>query len=331
MDLRLGRRAVLCSAGALAACAGDGAAMGEMDAAAALEMTRRPEHYVNGEARAFAVSRDGRAAGLLWGTWHTGYDGATVMPRPIRQRFSAASSVSVEVVLDRIAPPVRRAMAAVAGGALLRADPAAVKRLDLETRRELDAVGLPSGSLERFSLIGLARLVDQRAALAPVGVLPTIGFVDANLIGFARSVDIPVRGLEDANAAMVERLLYADPNGEGAAAALRLALRRRPQNTALVAWLRRRYAAGEVGAMLAGLVAWRAEAADLARNDRGRTGLLAERNAAWMPRLETTLAEPGVAFVAFGAAHLTGADGVVALLRARGWEISGCVGDRCVG
>jgi len=329
MALNLGRRAMLVSVGALAACAGGGVLAGEIDAAAAAEMARRPEDYVNGEARAFAVSRDGRMAGLLWGTWHVGYDETTVMPRAIRQRFAAASSVSVEIVLDRIAAPVRRAMVAVTRGGLLRADPAAVRRLDPEIRQELDAAGLPSGSLERFSLIGLAQLVGRQAAAEPAGALPTVGFVDANLIGFARSVSIPVRGLEDADAALLERLLYADPNGEAAAAMLRLALRRRSGAPALRAWLRQRYAAGEVGTMQAGLVGWRAEAANLAQNDRSRAALLTARNAAWMPRLEATLGEPGAAFVAFGAAHLTGVDGVVALLRRRGWEVAGCVGDRC--
>lgn len=331
MASRLGRRAVLWSVGALAACAGDGAVAGEMDAAAAREMARQPANYVNGEARAFAVSRDGRLAGLLWGTWHTGYDEATVMPRAIRQRFAAASSVSAEVVLDRIAAPVRRAMAATAREALLRASPVAVRQLDPDTRRELDVAGLPAGSLERFSLIGLARLIGEQAEAVPAGSLPAMGIVDANLIGFARSASIPVRGLEDADAGMLERLLYADPNGKGAAAGLRLALRRRSGASAFRAWLRQRYAAGEVGAMLAGLVAWRAEAVDLAQSDRSRTAFLTERNLAWMPRLEATLEESGTAFAAFGAGHLTGVEGVVALLRARGWEVSGCAGDRCAG
>ena len=45
---------------------------------------------------------------------------------------------------------------------------------------------------------------------------------------------------------------------------LRFALRRAPGAPELVTWLRRRYAAGEIGLMSAGLSAWRAEAADLA-------------------------------------------------------------------
>lgn len=330
MARQIGRRAALAGAGALAACAG-GISAGEIDAAAAAERARRPEDYVNGEARAFAVGRDGRPAGLLWGTFHTGYDEATVPPRAIRARFAAASSLSVEVVLDRVAAPVRRAMLRVRDGALLRADPAAFGRLDPATRQEVLAAGLPAGSVERHSLLGLAQLVNGQAVAAPAGVLPAGRIVDANLIAFARSLSIPVRGLEEADAGQVERLAYADPNGDGAAAALRLALRRRGGASALMGWARRRYAAGEVAAMLAGVVAWRAEPSDLARWDRRREALLAERNAAWLPRLEAALGEPGSAFAAFGAGHLVGEDGVVALLRGRGWEVSACVGDRCAG
>lgn len=287
MAWQIGRRAALAGAGALAACAG-GMDAGEIDAAAAAERARRPDEYVNGEARAFAVSRDGRPAGLLWDTFHTGYDEATVMPRAIRARFAAASSLSVEVVLDRIAAPVRRAMVLVRNGALLRADPAAFGRLDPATRQEVAAAGLPPGSVERLSLLGLAQLVNGRAAAAPAGALPAGRIVDANLIG-ARSLSIPVRGLEEADAGQVERLAYADPNGDEAAAALRLALRRRSGAPAMAGWVRRRYAAGEVATMLAGLVAWRAEPSDLARWDRRREALLAERNAAWLPRLDAAL------------------------------------------
>lgn len=330
MGLRFGRRALLAWACALAGCAGDGLAPGEIDAAAAAEMARRPEDYVNGEARAFQVSRGGRVAGVLWGTYHVGYDETTVLPRAMRDRFAAASSLSVEVVLDRVPVPTRRAVTAVRNGALLRADPAALERLDPETRRALDAVGLPGDVVRKLSLLGLAQAVNARATATPAGALPVVGFVDANLIGFARNMAIPVRGLDEADAAQVERLVYAEPNGEAGLGALRLALRRQTGAAAFVAWIRRRYATGEIGVLRAGMVGWRADAGDLARSDRGRAGLFAERNAAWMPRLEAALEEPGAAFVAFGAGHLLGTDGVVALLQARGWEVSGCVRDRCV-
>lgn len=327
MRSRLGRRALLWGVGALAGCAAGGATPGEFDAAACAEMTRRPDQYVNGEARAFLVSRDGRAAGLLWGTFHVRYGEATMLPRAIRDRFAAASSLSVEHELE----PTRRARAA----AFLRPDPAALARLDPGTKRALDEAGLPSDAMGKRSLLGLAAALNARSAAVPAGVLPSVGFVDADLVGFARSVSIPVRVLEEVDAALAagERTVFAEPNGDAGAAALRLALRRQPGAAAFWGWVRERYAAGEVGTMTAGLAGWRADVQDLLRYDQCRAALLTERNAAWMPRLEAALGE-GLdagkpAFAAFGAAHLPGTDGVVALLRARGWAVAGCVRDRC--
>ncbi len=49
--------------------------------------------------------------------------------------------------------------------------------------------------------------------------------------------------------------------------------------------------------------------------------LLADRNAAWLPKLEALLATPEVEFVLVGAGHLPGSDGLMALLKARGCTI----------
>jgi uncharacterized protein len=49
--------------------------------------------------------------------------------------------------------------------------------------------------------------------------------------------------------------------------------------------------------------------------------LLVERNRNWMPRLEVLLTRPKPAFVVVGAAHLVGPDGLIALLKARGYRV----------
>jgi hypothetical protein len=49
--------------------------------------------------------------------------------------------------------------------------------------------------------------------------------------------------------------------------------------------------------------------------------LLVERNRNWMPKIEALAARPGTAFVVVGAAHLVGPDGLLAMLRARGYRI----------
>jgi uncharacterized protein YbaP (TraB family) len=49
--------------------------------------------------------------------------------------------------------------------------------------------------------------------------------------------------------------------------------------------------------------------------------LLVERNRNWLPKLEALFARRGRAFVVVGAAHLVGPDGLLAMLRAKGYQI----------
>jgi len=74
---------------------------------------------------------------------------------------------------------------------------------------------------------------------------------------------------------------------------------------------------------------WGANGDDLIRFEHERVALLHDRNATWIPKLETIFDPPGLHFVMFGAAHLLGDDGVVALLRGRGWQVLPCPGDVC--
>ena len=50
-------------------------------------------------------------------------------------------------------------------------------------------------------------------------------------------------------------------------------------------------------------------------------GLLTDRNAAWLPKLDAFLKTPEIEFVLVGAGHLPGPEGVLALLKARGCKI----------
>ena len=50
--------------------------------------------------------------------------------------------------------------------------------------------------------------------------------------------------------------------------------------------------------------------------------LLVDRNKAWLPKLEVLFARPRPAFVVVGAAHLVGTDGLIAMLRAKGYTIT---------
>lgn len=49
--------------------------------------------------------------------------------------------------------------------------------------------------------------------------------------------------------------------------------------------------------------------------------LLVERNRNWMPKIEALFSRRGRTFIVVGAAHLVGPDGLLAMLRARGYSI----------
>jgi uncharacterized protein len=49
--------------------------------------------------------------------------------------------------------------------------------------------------------------------------------------------------------------------------------------------------------------------------------LLVERNKNWLPKLEALFARKAAAFVVVGAAHLVGPDGLVAMLKAKGYTV----------
>ena len=295
--------------------------------AAADEMARHPAWYSNGEARSFLVSRGGQARALLWGTLHIGYGESTMLPRPIRDRFAEASDLTVEFPLNHMPPTDRRLLNEALQQAIRTHDPAALARLDAATRAALDSADLPSGSVDRFSLMGLSRLVTARALAEPANSLPRMGFVDLTLMGFADNRHIPVFGLESPEVQIA--LMFLDPNGPDAATELRQSLRRRQDIKSFMLWVKGNYEQGRVAEVLAGLQGWQADADDLARAERQRNATLTKRNAAWLPKLETTLAEPGFHFAAFGAGHLLGEDGVVNLLRRDGWSVSPCPGDSC--
>ena len=312
-------------AAALAACAA--VADPAFDAAAHAEMGRQPGAYTNGEARAFLVVKDGREAGLLWGTYHTAYAAETVMPRAIRERFQQASDLTVEVVMDRLGKArvdgIRRGMVAD----LTEVDQAAADRLDPATRAVLDGVEVPQAFRGTVSLLGWNLLVGSRAVRRDAAVTPQVGFVDLNLMGFARSRSIPVFGLEQAEAQLAATRI--EPNGADAERMLRRTIRTEASAKPFMSWTLSAYGKGDIAGLMAGMSGYMAEPPDLVQQDLYRAPLLTRRNAAWVPQLVRRFAQPGFHFVAFGAGHLVGEDGVVALLRAQGLQVLACPADAC--
>jgi uncharacterized protein YbaP (TraB family) len=61
---------------------------------------------------------------------------------------------------------------------------------------------------------------------------------------------------------------------------------------------------------------------DLKSEPRMYQRLLVDRNRNWLPKVEALFARPRPSYVVVGAAHLVGPDGLLALLRAKGYTVS---------
>jgi uncharacterized protein YbaP (TraB family) len=89
-----------------------------------------------------------------------------------------------------------------------------------------------------------------------------------------------------------------------------LDLQRRELATIVSAWQR-----GDAAALESTLLG------GFAQYPAAYTSLIVERNANWMPQLDTCLARSTPCFVVVGAAHLVGPDGLLALLQRKGYRI----------
>jgi len=60
---------------------------------------------------------------------------------------------------------------------------------------------------------------------------------------------------------------------------------------------------------------------DLKQEPRMYQALLVDRNRDWLPKIDALFARRGRAFIVVGAAHLVGPDGLIAMLRAKGYTV----------
>jgi uncharacterized protein len=171
-------------------------------------------------------------------------------------------------------------------------------------------VGVPAVVLNRMRPWMASILLGVQAAKV-AGMEPGLG-VEAVLQARAASAKLPVMGLETM-ADQVEALAALDDDGAQemlAETANELANADKIFAEMLTAW-----ASGDSRKIEAVFLN------DIQNYPKAYDALLKQRNLRWLPKLEALLAERTSVLVAVGAGHLVGPDGVVALLRAKGYTI----------
>lgn len=257
--------------------------------------------------------RDADSEIWLFGTVH-------VLPEHVRWRtpaldaaFAAADALMVETdVADQAG-----FAAAIAPQALLPADARLPALLDGDAAARLARVaaglGIDPDSLAR-TRPWLAALRLSTAFAEARGHRAAYG-VETVLTAEARAAGKPVRFLESPHA-QIEALAGLSRGEE--IRFLAAALRQMEQQPGALEAIDAAWARGDVQALEALM---NADLAEAGPNVRAR--LISARNRRWADEIAAELDGAGRVFIAVGAAHLVGADGVPALLRARGIAVEG--------
>jgi uncharacterized protein len=171
-------------------------------------------------------------------------------------------------------------------------------------------MGLPEQAVERMRpwLVGV---------LLSVGAARQVGFeeasgVDTRLPQLPQARDKPIDGLETADQQIA---LFANMTDQQSADMLDDTIDQIARPSRLFANMAAAWAKGDEK-RLTRLVIDRS-----AKFKSAFDVIFVDRNRAWTPKLETEMARGGVTFVAVGAGHMLGADGLVRLLRERGHKV----------
>ena len=245
----------------------------------------------------------------LLGSVHLLTPEAGVLPAEVDSAFAHAKSVALEVSLDSMMMRSQELLlrGRYANGATLRSSlsPATIAKLD----SILPAYGLTLDQVNGFKPWVVALVLTQQA-MAGAHFQPQFG-VDAQINARARATGKPVMGLEsvDFQLGLFDSLSPADQE--------KMLLDERPpaeeaKDLTLVkdAWL-----AGDAARLDSLLNSRMTSAPGLLAT------LLTNRNRSWIPKLETMLQGSDDVLVVVGAGHLVGKQGVVEMLRAKGYTI----------
>ncbi|MGE0560151.1 MAG: TraB/GumN family protein [Burkholderiales bacterium] len=254
------------------------------------------------------IEKGGSAPSYLFGTVHVDDPRVIALPEPVRRRFDAAAAFTMEVVFDPAAAAQLARRMIYADGRDL--EQAAGKALFARVAAA-GVPGVPPEALRLFKPWAIAVLLIMPQPQGEV--------LDVMLMQRARAQGKPVHELETVDEQVAvfesvpehEQLLMLRYTVDHLAAA------RSRMREVVDAWLAR-----DLGAIAR--ISDRVESADpevLRFNERFRALLLDRRNARMVERMQPQLAAGG-AFIAVGALHLHGTQGLLALLAGRGYRVT---------
>lgn len=259
----------------------------------------------HGKGLLWKIEHAGQAPSFLFGTIHLADPRVTSLPAPVMQRFDQADSFTMEVVVDESAMTQMK------------------QTMFFQDERTLEGV------------LGAARYQKVKRALARHGtplahepskqkpwvvattlaVPPQTNFLDLKLQARAIEQRKPLHALES----MQEQLsIFDDLSLSDQIALVDDALAQHPQLAQRIEEMVRAYVARDLDEIRA--IGDRDPLADADLQERVMHRLVVERNRRMLERMRPRLAE-GNAFIAVGALHLPGENGLLQLLEQAGYNV----------
>lgn len=290
------------------------------DAEAAGRIDRAAAGVVNGEAMLWRVKRMGAPASHLFGTVHLTDDRVTALTPAVAAALESARQVVLEVA-DLSPRALGPALANLRDRLVFRDGRSLRGLLSPEELAIAEAVSVKAGFPSEMvsaarpwlitMLLSLSECERRRAA---AGKLP----LDLALAKSARDRGVPVLGLET----LEDQLgaMASVPEADQLTV-LKASLKLVPQTDDMIETMLQRYLAREIAVVWAlQAEVWRKAGFDPAAFASFQRQLITIRNARMRDAALPLLAKGG-AFIAVGALHLVGPDGLVALLREAGFEV----------
>lgn len=276
----------------------------------ALSLWLVPLRAAIAEPAMWAVT-DSDSTVYLFGTFHALPADMDWRSEKIDRAFAASSDLWLEVVLDDSA-----ATQEVVAKLGLDFKTPLIRKLSILERRQfsaaLRAASLPSAAL-RNHRPWLAAITLLSAVITQSGFDPQSG-ADRQFESAALAAGKPVRALETVEQQM---RIFANLDAETELELLRQTMAELEKGPAYLKELARVWGAGDVaGLEQATLDGVKAQSAEL------YASIFTNRNADWVRQIEELMAGEGTHFIAVGAGHLVGAEGVPAMLSARGFTVA---------
>lgn len=252
------------------------------------------------------IERNGRTPSLLFGTMHISDPRVTTLPTPVRDALNGARSFSMEIIFNGAGIVDMAETTFFNDGRTLEG--VLGKPRYAELQRVLTERGISISELNRKKpwVVAMTMSLTERGGIA----------LDTQLQISATLQNKPTFGLET----MQEQLtVFNGLSIEDQIALLDDALRNYREEGKLLETMVRAYVARDLTEIMA--ITNSAGVTDRRLQDTLMTRLLTQRNLRMAERMGARL-EEGNAFVAVGAAHLPGNDGLLALLERAGWRVT---------